>query len=173
MASLRLLIWADAAQLADYYHRNQEFHRPWSPAMPPQHNTVSFQQQWLQTYLKRHTRGEQYRFGIFTDAEPALLIGSINLTAVERGAFQNGRLGYSVDQQFANRGVITRHLQQVMQYAFGDLGLHRLEANILPHNAASRRVLEKCGFEKIGYSPKYLQIQGVWQDHELYMALAK
>lgn len=140
--------------------------------MPEDYATCDFQVRQLQDYLKRHRRGEQYRFGIFTEAAPTLLIGAINLTAVERAAFQNGRLGYSIDQQFRNCGIMTKNLQKVMRVAFKELGLHRLEANIMPHNAASRRVLEKCGFQKIGYSPKYLQIQGVWRDHELYMALA-
>lgn len=185
MVGLRLLKLTDAALLADYHRRNEEFHRPWSPLMPPEHTTVAFQKQRLRDYLRRHVCGDAYRFGIFTDATDAvtapvtdaanpteLLLGLITLTAVERSAFQNGRLGYSIDQQFKNRGLLTVNLRQVIHYAFGELKLHRLEANILPYNGASRRVLEKCGFQKIGYSPKYLQIQGIWQDHELYMLLA-
>jgi ribosomal-protein-alanine N-acetyltransferase len=172
MLSLRLLRLIDAALLADYHKRNQEFHRPWSPLMPPDYITARFQEQYLRNYLQRHAWGDQYRFGLFTTTEPMLLVGLITLAAVERDFFQNGRLGYSIDQQFSSRGIMTEHLEQVCRYAFEELGLHRLEASIMPHNAASRRVLEKCGFQKIGYSPKYLQIQGVWQDHELYMRLA-
>jgi ribosomal-protein-alanine N-acetyltransferase len=172
MFSLRLLTLTDAALLANYYQRNQEFHRPWSPLMPPGYATAGFQEQRLRNYFQRHSWGEQYRFGLFAATEPVLLIGTITLAAVEREFFQNGRLGYSIDQQFRNRGMMTENLQKVCRYAFEELGLHRLEASILPHNQASRRVLEKCGFEKIGYSPNYLQIQGVWQDHELYQRLA-
>jgi ribosomal-protein-alanine N-acetyltransferase len=172
MFSLRLLTLADATLLADYHKRNQEFHRPWSPLMPPDYITPAFQEQRLRNYFRRHSWGEQYRFGIFT-RDPVLLIGTITLAAVEREFFQNGRLGYSVDQQFQNQGVITANLKKVIQFSFEEQKLHRLEASIMPHNQASRRVLEKCGFEKIGYSPKYLQIQGVWQDHELYMRLAE
>ncbi|QYO62465.1 GNAT family N-acetyltransferase [Leptolyngbya sp. 7M] len=172
MVSLRLLTLADAILLADYHQRNAEFHRPWSPLMPPDYATPAFQEQRLRNYFRRHSWGEQYRFGIFCDADPVQLIGTITLAAVEREFFQNGRLGYSIDQQFQNRGVMTANLQKVIHFSFVEQGLHRLEASIMPHNVASRRVLEKCGFEKIGYSPKYLQIQGVWRDHELYMRLA-
>lgn len=173
MFSLRLLQLSDAQQLAQYHYRNADFHRDWAPLAPDQFTTVEFQQQRLYVYFDRHARGEEYRFGIFATEGESQLIGSINLVAIERGAFQNGRIGYSVDQQYKNRGVISTHLRQVMQFSFQELRLHRLEASILPRNAASRRVLEKCGFEKIGYSPKHLQIQGVWEDHELYMRLAE
>ncbi len=172
MFVLRLLTLTDAIQLADYYRRNESFHREWTPLKPDGYYTPAFQETWLRNYFQRHNRGEQYRFGIFTSTDPELLIGTITLAAVEREFFQNGRLGYSVDQQFCNRGVMTENLRKVMQFAFEKQGLHRLEASLMPHNIASRRVLEKCGFQKFGYSPQYLKIQGVWQDHELYMALA-
>ena len=177
---LRLLILADAAELADYYRRNQAFHRDWSPLMPADYATPRVQEARLRAYFERHNRGEQYRFGIFASPESGhdsghdseQVIGTITLAGVEQDFFQNGRLGYSVDQQWCNRGVITNHLQQVMQFAFSKLGLHRLEASVMPENLASRRVMEKCGFEKIGHAPKYLQIQGVWRDHDLYARLA-
>ncbi|HEY9640176.1 MAG TPA: GNAT family protein [Coleofasciculaceae cyanobacterium] len=172
MFSLRLLQLADAQQLAEYYRKNELFHRPWSPLMPAGFTTAHVQQQRLQSYLHRHARHEEYRFGIFTHPTP-VLIGIITLSAVERQPFQNGRLGYSIDEHYQNRGILTEYLKQVMEYAFKELDLHRLEANIMPRNGASRRVLEKCGFRKIGYSPKYLKIQNQWEDHEMYMALAE
>lgn len=171
MFLLRLLRLTDAIHLAHYYHQNEAFHREWMPLRPDGFTSPAFQETRLRNYLERHNRGEQYQFGIFTQTAPERLIGLITLAAVEREFFQNGRLGYSIDQQFQGRGLITTHLQQVMQFAFKQQGLHRLEASILPHNIASQRVLEKCGFEKIGYAPKYLQIQGIWRDHLLYMVL--
>jgi [ribosomal protein S5]-alanine N-acetyltransferase len=173
---LRLLTLGDATELADYYHRNQAFHRDWSPLMPADYATPSVQEARLRAYFERHSRGEQYRFGIFLAAaqpeRPERLIGNITLTGIERDFFQNGRLGYAVDQQWCRRGLITENLQQVMQFAFVKLGLHRLEASIMPENRASQRVLEKSGFEKIGHAPNYLQIQGVWRNHDLYARLA-
>ena len=168
----RLLTLSDATQLADYHRRNERFHQPWSPLRTEGFYSPAFQETGLRHYLERHNRGEQYRFGIFTGSDPEDLIGAITLAAVERDFFQNGRLGYSIDAQFQNRGIITEQLKIVIQFAFQRLGLHRLEASIMPHNVASRRVLEKCGFQKIGLAPQYLQIQGVWRDHELYMTLA-
>jgi ribosomal-protein-alanine N-acetyltransferase len=53
---------------------------------------------------------------------------------------------------------------------FGEYGLHRIEANIMPRNAASLRVVEKAGFHREGLAKKYLKINGVWEDH-IHMVL--
>ena len=70
------------------------------------------------------------------------------------------------------RGVATAAVGQALQIAFGELGLHRVQAEILPHNHASRRVLEHHGFQRYGLAPQYLRIAGRWQDHELWQLLA-
>ena len=60
---------------------------------------------------------------------------------------------------------MTQAVQTVTDFGFGELGLHRIEGNVMPRNRASLRVLEKCGFQKEGISPRYLKINGVWEDH--------
>jgi hypothetical protein len=68
---------------------------------------------------------------------------------------------------FAGRGFMTEGIGLVMSFAFGDLGLHRLEANIQPGNVASIALVRRCGFRKEGYSPRYLNVNGEgWKDHE-------
>lgn len=99
------------------------------------------------------------------------VIGRIALGNIERGPFQNGRFGYWIGAEYAGQGLMSEALSLAVAHAFasgdeGGLGLHRACANIVPSNGASRRVLEKVGFVKEGYSEKYLQIQGVWEDHE-------
>jgi ribosomal-protein-alanine N-acetyltransferase len=53
----------------------------------------------------------------------------------------------------------------VIGYAFGELGLHRLEANVRPENLRSLRSLESLGFGRTGLAPRYLFIDGAWRDH--------
>ena len=60
-----------------------------------------------------------------------------------------------------------------MAIAFGELGLHRIEAGTVPHNVRSRAVLERNGFVRFGYAPAYLKIAGEWRDHVLYQALSE
>ena len=164
----------DVEAVTEYLARNIEFHREWSPIMPSEFFTVEYQRRRLEMWAEMRRQGTEYRFGIFIDdperGEADRLIGLISLR-VERGSFMNGRFGYSVDGQYTGRGIMTSTLRALMRYGFFQLGLHRLEANIMPRNVRSRRVLEKCGFTKFGFSPKMLLINGVWEDHDLYMIL--
>lgn len=172
--TVRLFTMDDASELAAYYARNREFHREWSPIPPEGFFTLEFQRRRLEATLELSRQEREYRFGIFIPHDGReLLIGTITLTGIERGAYHNGRFGYSMDGSYQGNGIMSSALREVMGFAFETLGLHRLEANIMPHNAASRRVLEKCGFSRIGFSPKMLLIGGEWRDHEMYMVLSE
>ena len=74
------------------------------------------------------------------------IIGTVGLNNIVRGCFHSCFLGYKLDQDFLNRGYMTEAVRAAVDYAFGPLALHRVEANIMPHNQASLRVAEKCGF---------------------------
>jgi ribosomal-protein-alanine N-acetyltransferase len=56
---------------------------------------------------------------------------------------------------------------------FGDLGLHRVEANIQPGNTRSIGLVQRLGFEKEGFSRRYLKVGGEWRDHERWALLAE
>ena len=110
------------------------------------------------------------RFLIF-ERETDALLGRIALTNIERGPFQNGRFGYWVGAGYEGKGYMTEALSLAVEHCFrtiedGGLGLHRVCANIMPCNDRSRALLERVGFVKEGFSEKYLQIQGQWEDHE-------
>jgi [ribosomal protein S5]-alanine N-acetyltransferase len=77
-----------------------------------------------------------------------------------------------VAQAANGRGVATEAVRQMVGYAFGDLGLHRLEAGTLPQNAGSQRVLQRNGFERIGVARSYLHIAGAWRDHILFQRVS-
>jgi ribosomal-protein-alanine N-acetyltransferase len=81
-------------------------------------------------------------------------------------------VGYWVDRERNGRGLATRALEALIAEAFGRHGLHRLAAGVLPDNLASRRVLERNGFEVVGLARSYLHIGGAWRDHVLYQRLA-
>ena len=92
----------------------------------------------------------------------------IVLADVLRGALQVGNVGYWVDRAHNGRGLATAAVADVVAFAFGEGGLHRLEAGTLVDNRASQRVLEKNGFERFGLARKLLQINGEWRDHVLF-----
>lgn len=106
------------------------------------------------------------------DKTSGWILGVINLNCIVRGFFQSAYLGYYVGVAYAGQGYMAEGLGLVARYAFGEMKLHRLEANIQPANLASIALVRKCGFRKEGFSPRYLQVFGQWKDHERWTLLA-
>ncbi len=109
--------------------------------------------------------------------EAHTLVGALNFNEIVRGVFQSAYLGYWLGATFTGQGLMREALGLAIATAFrpiaaGGLGLHRLEANIMPHNSASIAVVRALGFKKEGLSPRYLKIAGEWQDHERWALLA-
>lgn len=101
------------------------------------------------------------------------IAGMINLSQIFRGNFQNAYLGYYLGEKFARQGFMSEAIKLVLRFAFKDLKLHRIEANVQPHNLSSIAVLRKNGFTKEGFSPKYLKISRRWRDHERWAIVAE
>jgi [ribosomal protein S5]-alanine N-acetyltransferase len=100
------------------------------------------------------------------------IAGLISLNDVLRGALQLGNVGYWVDRSRNGRGLASAALADVVDFAFGEAQLHRLEAGTLPDNVASQRVLERNGFARFGYAHKLLLVEGEWRDHVLFERVA-
>lgn len=107
----------------------------------------------------------------FIVEEGARLAGAINLNEIVRGGFLSSYLGYYA-WVGGGRGVMRAGLGLVIAEAFGEMGLHRLEANIQPANARSIALVRALGFRLEGFSPRYLKIAGDWRDHERWAKLA-
>jgi ribosomal-protein-alanine N-acetyltransferase len=123
-------------------------------------------------YLKRSQRKDNASFFICRKEEHTIL-GAINLSQIFRGGFLNAYLGYFIGEPFANQGYMTEAMKLILKYAFEGLKLHRLEANIQPHNIASIKLVKRAGFKKEGFSQRYLKICGRWRDHERWAITAE
>jgi len=115
--------------------------------------------------------GTGYGFGIFVEGRR--FAGEINLSSVQRGPFQNAYIGYWIDEAVAGQGYTPEAVIIVCRFAFEDLALHRLQASIIPRNAASHRVAAKLGLRNEGTAMRYLEIDGVWEDHVRYAITAE
>jgi ribosomal-protein-alanine N-acetyltransferase len=114
-------------------------------------------------------RGTDFSFLIFEKTEHGeVLVGGLTISNIRRRAAQYANLGYWMGEEFAGRGLMTEAVGVLLPFFFDTLGLHRLQAAFLPHNVASRRVLEKNGFREEGFAENYLQIDGKWADHVLF-----
>ncbi|KKB76568.1 GCN5 family acetyltransferase [Devosia soli] len=112
-------------------------------------------------------QGSDYTFFVFLDDGTETLVGGITLSNVRRRAAQFVSLGYWMGKSFAGRGLMSEAVGVALGFVFETLDLHRVHAAFLPHNIASRRVLEKNGFVEEGFAERYLQIDGRWEDHVL------
>lgn len=114
--------------------------------------------------------GTGYGFGVFVDGEFA---GEINLSALQRGPFQSAYVGYWIDEKHAGHSYTPEALVVLAKFAFDDLRLHRIQVAIIPRNTASRRVVEKLKIREEGVAERYLEINGVWEDHVRYAITAE
>lgn len=101
------------------------------------------------------------------------IIGQCSLGEIIRGPLQQAFMGYWLVHAHTGKGLMTAALRLLLSYGFDTLALHRIEANIQPHNAPSIAVATRLGFRKEGFSPRYLQIAGSWADHERWAMTAE
>jgi len=167
---IRLVDLADAAELAAIVGASADHLRPWEPTRPPAYFTEAGQRATIGSLLAGAQNGGSVPFVIVGDDDE--LLGRITLSGVTRGALQSCALGYWVRADRVRQGHATRAVGLAAQHAFRELGLHRVQAETLPENAASQRALERNGFERYGFAPRYIRIAGAWRDHVLLQRVA-
>jgi ribosomal-protein-alanine N-acetyltransferase len=167
---LRILRPKDAGLVLDYVSRNKDFLKEWETDRPDDYYTLSHQKGILKRDYRRFKDGQMLRLWIFKKDDPNKVIGTIALDNIIRGPFLSCFLGYRLDRDNINQGYTTEALGELIRIAFEDMGLHRLEANIMPRNQRSLRVVEKLGFVDEGLSRDYLKINEKWEDH-IHMVL--
>ena len=158
----------DAPALLRYALDNQEWLEPWEPARHPSYYTQDAQRGILYQNLEDRRAGSGVLFGIYEREDPKLIQGRISVSGIVRGIWQNGFAGYSIAGSRAGRGYMTEALQRVVLFGFAELALHRVQASILPRNTASVRVAAKCRFRHEGRGLRYMEINDVWEDHDIY-----
>jgi ribosomal-protein-alanine N-acetyltransferase len=121
-------------------------------------------------YLRRARRATQESFFVVT-ADSRELVGVINVNDIVLYAEQSARLGYYAFEPLAGRGLMREGLARVIAFAFRELGLHRLEANVQGHNRRSAALIESLGFRREGTARGYLKIGNRWRDHERWALL--
>jgi ribosomal-protein-alanine N-acetyltransferase len=161
---LRTLGPDDAMDMLALRVRNRDHFLSGEPVREDEFFTPAAQRAALEAAAAEREAGTRVLFGIFEDGE---LAGYVALSQIFRGAFQNAYLGYAVDLDRGGRGLATAAVGAAVEHAWS-IGLHRVQANVMPENAASKRVLEKNGFRREGLAERYLHIGGRWADHEMY-----
>jgi ribosomal-protein-alanine N-acetyltransferase len=154
---------ADAPELIGANRDNVSYHAPWF--------TTFTDQSGFDTWFARGTTGANVLL-LARERPSGALVGVIAISEIVLGAFRSAYLGYSGFAATGGRGLMTQALHGAVRYAFDELGLHRVEANVQPGNARSIALARRAGFTKEGFSPGYLFIDGAWRDHERWAILS-
>jgi [ribosomal protein S5]-alanine N-acetyltransferase len=166
----RLVTLDDVPALTELVLANRDFLAPWEPVRGADYFTQDAQRALVTAGLERHRLHQSVPHVILS--ETGQVAGRVTLNDIVWGPFQSCHLGYWVSGDQNGRGLATAAVRHMVEVAFGELGLHRIQAGTLLYNTGSQRVLERNGFTRFGVAPQYLRIAGQWQDHALYQLIA-
>jgi ribosomal-protein-alanine N-acetyltransferase len=166
---LRPLVVSDFSAWREVRRRNEDWLTKWEPSRLPGQPDVIEDKDAFSVRCSARQRERQlgtgYGFGVFVDGQFG---GEMNLSSVQRGPFQSAYVGYWIDEKLAGNSYTPEALVVLARYVFDELRLHRMQIAIIPRNAASRRVVEKLDLREEGIAERYLEINGVWEDHVRY-----
>lgn len=165
--TLRPLRFRDRRKWDEVRAVNRDWLEPWEATRPlvpgeSQDNDLPSFFQMVSSHNREGRAQRSLSLAIWYDGS---VVGQITMGGIVMGALRGAHIGYWVDKRFANRGITTKAVVMLTEYGFDVLGLHRIEINLRPENAASRRVAEKAGYHFEGERPRFLHIDGHWRDH--------
>lgn len=170
--SLRLLNTQDVQAYLELIQLTRLPYQPVEPVREDDFYTLEAQTRRIKDRVQAADEGTGYQFGIFT-IQDDLLIGQVSLNNVVLGVANYADLGYFIHPDYQGGGRMTAAVKLAVAYGFRALKLNRVQAAVLASNHGSQRVLEKNGFQREGMARKYLKINGIYQDHQIYAVLAE
>jgi ribosomal-protein-alanine N-acetyltransferase len=167
--AIRPIRLRDARQLERELLDNRGWLRKWEATNP--HGAMSFDVRSSIRSLQSNARaGFGLPFAIEYDGEFA---GQLNVSSITYGSLSSASIGYWVSERFAGLGITPAAVALATDYAFFQVGLHRMEICIRPENGPSLRVVEKLGFRYEGLRRRYIHINGDWRDHFCFALVAE
>ncbi|MFH8349704.1 GNAT family N-acetyltransferase [Streptomyces sp. NPDC018045] len=163
--AVRRISFQDREEIAALDRESAALHHPWVPARDTGEEA-------FRAYVAKFDQAAHEGFVVCL-RDSGAIVGGVNINHIVRGGIQSGSLGYVAYASTTGHGYMTEGVRLVVEYAFTELGLHRLEANIQPGNASSVRLVERLGFRLEGYSPRFQYVDGAWRDHERWAVTAE
>lgn len=163
---------SDVRQLIEMQMESEDFLAPWFPARSPDEYEWKATRQKILENRRDFRADRAYKF-VFTLGAQGPVIGRVSLSQVFRGIFQNAYIGYYIDVRYKQQGLTSEAVRVALDTAFGPLGLHRVQAAIMPHNVASLALVRSVGFRLEGVAERYLKIAGDWRDHCFFAMTAE
>lgn len=170
---LRPLRHRDARAWREVRARSADWLKPWDATLPPESRSVSEVPPTFGSMVRRlNKEAREGRALPWAMEYEGAFCGQLTVGGISWGSLRSAYIGYWIDADLAGRGVTTTAVAMACDYLFDRARLHRIEINIRPENASSRRVVEKLGFREEGLRPAYLHIDGDWRDHQTYVLFA-
>ncbi|WP_297204440.1 GNAT family N-acetyltransferase [uncultured Brachyspira sp.] len=154
-----------AEEIVNFYSRNKDFFIDFDPYRADAFYKVSTHRDIIKRELEEIKCGRMLKFWIYKIEDKNRIIGMINFANIFKGAFLSSTVGYKLDEYEQHKGYMTEALHAAIVIVFKEIKLHRIEANIMPHNKPSIDLVKRLGFEYEGLAKKYLKINGKWEDH--------
>ena len=161
---LRRLRVADEEEFIRLARQSMELHGDWVRTPT---DTDSFRE-----YLDRFADPAVGEALLIERADTGAIAGHTTLTGIVRGPYARAVLGFTGFTPSTGMGFMTVGVGMTLRYAFGPLDLHRVEADVQPDNEPSLRLVQRLGFRREGFSPEFINIGGVWRDHERWAITA-
>ncbi|MDC1174216.1 GNAT family N-acetyltransferase [Bacteriovoracaceae bacterium] len=158
-------------QISLYYKKKRNFHLSTSPKRSENFFTDHYWKKAIPIHLEEQEKESAIRFFILNNEQ--VIIGNINFSNIQGFPIHSCNLGYSLDEDYTGKGIMTYFLNQAIEFVFHKTSVHKVFANHTPWNISSARVLNKLGFSKIGECKDYLLINDNWEDHVLNVLFKK
>lgn len=171
---LRLPSKSDHTIWQNFRQQNGEFLTPFIPKWSAKDLSAESYAILVKNAHQAAEKGTDYSYFIFDldsdgqNAQKPVLVGGITLSNVRYSAARHANVGYWLGENYIGKNFMGRAIALCQDFAFNTLKLNRIHAACLPDNQASINVLRKAGFEEEGFAPQFLQINGTYQDHNLY-----
>lgn len=168
---LKILAEGAANLTTDFFLRNRDFFSPWETNYPEEYFTVPYQRRLLAAEMTGFLRSQSVRYYLFLP-ERRTPIGTVSFQHIRPWPDASCQLGYRLDQEYTGCGYMSEALLCLIPKVFFHYRLHRMEANILPSNLASIRLIERMNFTLEGTARGRYQIGETFQDHLRYSLLS-
>jgi ribosomal-protein-alanine N-acetyltransferase len=165
LRALQVEDWNDWVRLRSL---SASFLQPWEPEWPRNASTRDYYMSYWRRLVRRWLQDREYAFVLCAKEPGGAILGGINITDIKREATQTGTLGYWIGSPYAGRGFMKEAAAIMVEFAFRELGLHRVEATCMPENQPSLKLLRGVGMQEIGLAKRYMKINGEWKDHLLF-----
>lgn len=153
-----------SAEILDYFLRNKLHFSNSMPIIPNNFFTLEYQIKKAVREEELANSGKHFR-NYITIKSTGQIIGDIAISNIIRESVSSCQIGYKIDKEYLRRGLMYHFLQKVIKFVFDELKLKRIEANVLPENIPSLKLLHKLNFREEGVAYSLAKINGEWKDH--------